>query len=95
MTHEGTIVHGEMLQKRFGGITAVDAVDISVAEGDLIGLIGPNGSGKTTLINLLTGHLLPDAGGVFLRGRRVNGLAAHGFAALGVARTFQLSQLFG
>jgi ABC-type branched-subunit amino acid transport system ATPase component len=95
MTPEGMIVRGETLQKRFGGITAVDAVDFSVAEGDLIGLIGPNGSGKTTLINLLTGHLLPDTGGVFLRGRRVNGLAAHGFAALGVARTFQLSQLFG
>jgi ABC-type branched-subunit amino acid transport system ATPase component len=95
MTPEGMIVRGETLHKRFGGITAVDAVDFSVAEGDLIGLIGPNGSGKTTLINLLTGHLLPDTGGVFLRGRRVNGLAAHGFAALGVARTFQLSQLFG
>jgi len=95
MSREGTIVDGETLSKRFGGITAVDAVDVSVAEGDLIGLIGPNGSGKTTLINLLTGHLLPDAGGVFLRGRRVNGLAAHGFASLGVGRTFQLTQLFG
>jgi branched-chain amino acid transport system ATP-binding protein len=91
----GAIIGGDALYKHFGGITAVDAVEISVAEGDLIGLIGPNGSGKTTLINLLTGHLLPDAGGVFLRGRRVNGLAAHGFAALGVGRTFQLTQLFG
>jgi len=95
MTHDGAIVHGEALQKRFGGITAVAAVDLSVAEGDLIGLIGPNGSGKTTLINLLTGHLLPDTGRIFLRGRRVNGLAAHEYAAMGVARTFQLTQLFG
>jgi branched-chain amino acid transport system ATP-binding protein len=89
------MIGGVALYKHFGGITAVDAVEISVADGDLIGLIGPNGSGKTTLINLLTGHLLPDAGGVFLRGRRVNGLAAHGFAARGVGRTFQLTQLFG
>jgi branched-chain amino acid transport system ATP-binding protein len=92
---KGAIIGGVALYKHFGGITAVDAVEISVADGDLIGLIGPNGSGKTTLINLLTGHLLPDAGGVFLRGRRVNGLAAHGFATLGVGRTFQLTQLFG
>lgn len=95
MIHDGAIVHGEALQKRFGGIIAVDGVDLSVAEGDLIGLIGPNGSGKTTLINLLTGHLLPDAGRIVVRGRGVKGRAAHDYAALGVARTFQLSQLFG
>lgn len=95
MTADGPIVHGEALQKRFGGIVAVDGVDLSVQEGDLIGLIGPNGSGKTTLINLLTGHLVPDAGQIVVRGRRANGLAAHGYAALGVTRTFQLTQLFG
>ncbi len=95
MSGNGTLVRGAMLRKHFGGILAVDAVELAVMEGDLIGLIGPNGSGKTTLINLLTGHLLPDAGGVFLRGRRVNGFAAHRFAALGVGRTFQLTQLFG
>ncbi len=95
MSRDGVIVRGVTLHKRFGGITAAEAVDFSVAEGDLIGLIGPNGSGKTTLVNLLTGHLAPDSGDVFLRGRRVNGLAAHRFADLGVARTFQLTQLFG
>jgi ABC-type branched-subunit amino acid transport system ATPase component len=95
MSENGTLVRGAMLQKHFGGILAVDAVELAVTEGDLIGLIGPNGSGKTTLINLLTGHLTPDAGEVYLRGRRVNGLPAHGFAAQGIARTFQLTQLFG
>ena len=92
---DGAIVGGVGLVKHFGGILAVDEVELAVAEGDLIGLIGPNGSGKTTLINLVTGHLRPDGGEVFLRGRRVAGCPAHVFAAHGVARTFQLTQLFG
>jgi len=95
MNRDGAIVHGARLQKRFGGIIATDEVDFVVAEGDLIGLIGPNGSGKTTLINLLTGHLSPDSGDIFVRGRRVTARPAHEFAGLGVARTFQLTQLFG
>ncbi len=95
MSQTGPLVHGVELHKRFGGIVANDGVDFSVAEGDLIGLIGPNGSGKTTLINLLTGHLSPESGEVFLRGKRVTAWPAHEFAGLGVARTFQLTQLFG
>jgi branched-chain amino acid transport system ATP-binding protein len=95
MTEDGILVRGQQLCKRFGGIVAVEAVEFTAGAGDLIGLIGPNGSGKTTLINLLTGHLTSDAGEVFLRGRRMSGLPANAFAAHGVARTFQLSQLFG
>ena len=95
MTGDAPLVYGRQLCKRFGGITAVDAVEFAVSAGDLIGLIGPNGSGKTTLINLLTGHVESDAGEVFLRGQRVGGRPAHAFAARGVARTFQLTQLFG
>lgn len=91
---DGVIVRAEGVTKRFGGITAVDAVEFSVRQGELVGLIGPNGSGKTTLINLLTGHLVPEAGEIVLRGRRVNGRPPHEFAAMGVARTFQLTQLF-
>jgi branched-chain amino acid transport system ATP-binding protein len=90
----GVLVEGRGLCKRFGGIVAVDAVEFSVHESDLIGLIGPNGSGKTTLVNLLTGHLTPDSGEAFLRGRRMTGLPASDFAARGVGRTFQLTQLF-
>jgi branched-chain amino acid transport system ATP-binding protein len=88
------LVRGEGLVKWFGGIVANNAVDFVVAEGELIGLIGPNGSGKTTLINALTGHLRPDDGEVLVRGQRVTGRPAHAYAAMGVARTFQLTQLF-
>jgi len=95
MSRNGPLVDGVQLCKHFGGIAANDGVDFAVADGDLIGLIGPNGSGKTTLINLLTGHLTPESGEVFLRGKRVTARPPHEFAALGVARTFQLTQLFG
>jgi branched-chain amino acid transport system ATP-binding protein len=94
MTRDGALVRAVALCKRFGGITAVDAVDFAVHDGELVGLIGPNGSGKTTLVHLLTGHLAPESGEIFLRGRRVTGLAPYDFAALGVGRTFQMSQLF-
>jgi branched-chain amino acid transport system ATP-binding protein len=91
----GELVRGMGLVKRFGGIVANESVDFVVAEGDLVGLIGPNGSGKTTLINMLTGHLEPDGGEVLVRGARVSGRPPHVYAAMGVARTFQLTQLFG
>src|SRR5206468_12000569 len=84
------LIRGAGLVKRFGGIVANDTVEFAVGEGDLIGLIGPNGSGKTTLINVLTGHLLPDGGEVVVRGRQMRAEPAHVFAAMGVARTFQL-----
>ncbi|HKF63747.1 MAG TPA: ABC transporter ATP-binding protein [Dongiaceae bacterium] len=89
------LVKGVGVTKSFGGILANDEVEFAIAEGDLIGLIGPNGSGKTTLINILTGHLRPDRGGVVLRGRQMGDQPAHIYAAMGVARTFQLTQLFG
>jgi branched-chain amino acid transport system ATP-binding protein len=94
MSKATELIRGTGLVKRFGGIVANDAIELAVAEGDLIGLIGPNGSGKTTLINMLTGHLTPDSGEVILRGRNVSGRPAHIYAAMGVARTFQLTQLF-
>ncbi|HWN15378.1 MAG TPA: ABC transporter ATP-binding protein [Candidatus Dormibacteraeota bacterium] len=95
MSQGAELVRGVGLVKRFGGIVANDAVDLVVAQGDLVGLIGPNGSGKTTLINVLTGHLDPDGGEVLVRGRRVSGRPSHVYAGMGVARTFQLTQLFG
>jgi branched-chain amino acid transport system ATP-binding protein len=82
------------LSKRFGGIIAVNNLDIVVQQGELVGLIGPNGSGKTTTINLLTGHLKPGGGHIFLRGQRADGLSPSEFAALRVGRTFQITQLF-
>jgi branched-chain amino acid transport system ATP-binding protein len=94
MSEGAELIRGAGLVKRFGGIVANDTVDFAVVEGDLVGLIGPNGSGKTTLINVLTGHLVPDGGGVVLRGREMRDQPAHVYAAMGVARTFQLTQLF-
>ena len=89
-----TLLRAETVRKRFGGITAVDGVTFTVRRGELVGLIGPNGSGKTTLVNLFTGHLAPDSGDIFIRERRVTGLPAYHRAALGIGRTFQMSQLF-
>jgi branched-chain amino acid transport system ATP-binding protein len=95
VTNGRTLIVGTALCKHFGGIAAVDGVDLTVAAGDLIGLIGPNGSGKTTLINVLTGHMAAGSGDVVVCGRRTTGRPPHELAALGVARTFQLTQLFG
>jgi branched-chain amino acid transport system ATP-binding protein len=80
---------------RFGGLTAVNAVDLAVGEGELVGLIGPNGAGKTTLFNLITGVYRPTAGTVSFQGRPLAGRSSHEIAALGVARTFQNIRLFG
>src|SRR5665213_3894924 len=74
---------------RFGGLTAVNAVDLAVGEGELVGLIGPNGAGKTTLFNLITGVYRPSAGTVAFRGHSLAGRRSHEIAALGIARTFQ------
>jgi branched-chain amino acid transport system ATP-binding protein len=95
MKRGAELIRAAGLVKRFGGIVANDTVEFAVAEGDLVGLIGPNGSGKTTLINMLTGHLAPDGGTVVVRGRDMRAAPAHVYAAMGVARTFQLTQLFG
>jgi branched-chain amino acid transport system ATP-binding protein len=79
----------ERVTRRFGGIEAVKDLDLDVPAGARLGLIGPNGSGKTTLLNLISGVLAPDEGTIHWNGARVDGLPAHRFARLGVARTFQ------
>jgi len=80
---------------RFGGLTAVDAVDLALNDGELVGLIGPNGAGKTTVFNLITGVYPPAAGRVLFAGRDLLGLQSSDIAALGIARTFQNIRLFG
>ncbi len=82
------------LTRRFGGITAVNQLDLAVASGELVGIIGPNGAGKTTLFNLVTGLDVPDAGVVRFDGQPIGGLAPERLAALGVARTFQHGRVF-
>lgn len=84
----------ENVSKYFGRVRALESVSLSVREGELVGLIGPNGSGKTTLINVVTGYYVPDAGEVYLGGRKVTGLRPHEIARLGVARTFQVPRVF-
>ncbi|NLD70607.1 MAG: ABC transporter ATP-binding protein [Limnobacter sp.] len=85
-------VHG--LEKAFGGLHAVDGVSFEVAEGELLGLIGPNGSGKTTVLNMLSGVLDPDGGEVRLDGQPVAGLSADRLARRGMLRMFQLTRVF-
>ncbi|MFO1150559.1 MAG: ABC transporter ATP-binding protein [Alsobacter sp.] len=80
--------------KRFGGITAVDDVSFSVAEGEILGIIGPNGSGKSTLFNCVLGQLAPSSGEVRVDGRPVTGLRPCDLNRMGVSRTFQLLQVF-
>ncbi len=82
------------LAKQFGGIIATNDVSLIVEKGARHALIGPNGAGKTTIINLLTGVLRPTAGTIWLDGQDITNLEAHKRVQLGIARTFQINQLF-
>jgi ABC-type branched-subunit amino acid transport system ATPase component len=83
------------LSKHFGGVRAVDNVELTVEEGEIFGLIGPNGSGKSTTVNLICG-LFPATGGrILFRGADITGLPTHARVARGIARTFQNIRLFG
>jgi branched-chain amino acid transport system ATP-binding protein len=78
----------------FGGLCALDGFDLTVARGEIVGLIGPNGSGKTTLFNLITGEIAPDGGTIALFGRDITRAPARRRAHLGLARTYQIITLF-
>jgi branched-chain amino acid transport system ATP-binding protein len=82
------------LTKYFGGLAAVSQLDMSIQEGEIVGLIGPNGAGKTTVLNLITGFLRPSKGKVFFQGIEISDKKPHVIAKLGVGRTFQLAYLF-
>jgi len=82
------------LVKRFGGLVAVDSLDLDVAAGQITSLIGPNGAGKTTVFNMLSGITRPDAGRIRLAGADVTGAASWRMARAGVCRTFQNPRLF-
>jgi branched-chain amino acid transport system ATP-binding protein len=82
------------LTKRFGGLTAVDDVSLSVEAGGITGLIGPNGAGKTTLFSLISGFERPSLGHIMFRGEEISDLPPHRRAGLGIARTFQIVQPF-
>ncbi len=80
--------------KRFGGVVAVNRCSVALEAGRIYGLIGPNGSGKSTLFDCITGAARLDAGAVSLSGHRIDGLAPHRVARLGVGRTFQVVRVF-
>ena len=80
----------EKVVKIFGGVRAVDDCSLTVEAGSITGLIGPNGAGKTTLFDIITGFHRPDAGKVFFRGRRIDGLMPHRISNLALCRTFQI-----
>ncbi len=83
------------LTKQFGGITAVNNINIEVSEGDIFGIIGPNGAGKTTIFNLITGIYAPTKGRIVFDGEDITHQKAHIISQKGIARTFQNIRLFG
>ncbi|MCF3934698.1 ABC transporter ATP-binding protein [Acuticoccus sp. M5D2P5] len=82
------------IAKSFGGFAAANAIDMRVDEGEFVGIIGSNGAGKTTLLNIVSGHLKPTTGRVMFRGEDVTGVPARVLARKGIARSFQVPQLF-
>lgn len=82
------------LRKQFGGVNALAGVDLSVEEGEILGVVGPNGSGKTTLFNVVTGVHRPTAGTVSWRGRDITGLAPYAVSRAGIGYTFQQAMAF-
>jgi ABC-type branched-subunit amino acid transport system ATPase component len=83
------------LTKHFGGVRAVDGIDLAIAKGEILGLIGPNGSGKSTIVNLICGLFPMTAGRVFFRDVDISDLPPHARVDRGIARTFQNIRLFG
>jgi len=92
---EEAILRTEGVTKRFGGLTAVDQVDVEVTSGEIVGLIGPNGAGKSTLFNCITGTLQADEGTVYMRGQDVTDWPEHKRARAGLGRMFQETRIFG
>ena len=89
-----TILRVKGLSKNFGGVKAIQSIDMDVGDGEIRGLIGPNGSGKSTFFNLLSGVYSVDAGSVVFDGRDISGWEPHNIAAAGISRTFQLLRMF-
>lgn len=83
------------LTVKFGGLTAVDDLDLQVGKGEAVGLIGPNGAGKTTVFNLIAGVFEPTSGSIEFNGHSLNGLPPHGVCRQGIGRTFQVVKPFG
>lgn len=89
-----TILELRKINKAFGGLQAVEDLDLKIEKGEIFGLIGPNGAGKTTTFNLISGVYPPSGGRVLFEGQDITGMKAHKVAKIGIARTFQITSLF-
>jgi branched-chain amino acid transport system ATP-binding protein len=90
-----SLLEARGLNKRFGAVVAAADLQVDLAAGEWVSLIGSNGAGKTTLVNMITGYLKPDSGHILLEGRDITRLAPRAITRLGVARSFQIPQLCG
>lgn len=88
------ILQIKAVTKHFGGLKALDKVDLNIHGGEIISLIGPNGAGKTTFFNCITGLVTPDEGEIRFKGTKISGLKPHEITRHGISRTFQNSRLF-
>lgn len=88
------ILETESLNRSFGMVVAANNINLTVNQGEVVGIVGTNGSGKTTLINLITGYLHPSSGEIRFEGENITGLPIRKVIALGIARSFQIPQLF-
>ncbi len=88
------LLHARAVEKRFGAVVAASGIDVSVKAGERVSLIGSNGAGKTTFVNMITGYLKPDSGSITLGDRDITRLSPREITRLGVARSFQIPQLY-
>ncbi len=93
--NQTTVLHAQNLEKKFGAVVAASNINIRIAAGERVSLIGSNGAGKTTFVNMITGYLKPDSGQILLDGKDITPLAPRAITHLGVARSFQIPQLYG
>ncbi|MCC5809562.1 MAG: ABC transporter ATP-binding protein [Ectothiorhodospiraceae bacterium] len=89
-----TVLRTDHLTKRFGGLTAVKDVSITVGQREVHAIIGPNGAGKSTMVNMLTGHLPPSEGQILFRGRDITGMPPNRISQIGIGRSFQRTNIF-
>jgi branched-chain amino acid transport system ATP-binding protein len=85
----------QSMSKRFGAVVVADTIDLSLNEGEALGILGPNGAGKTSLFNMIAGVIAPDAGNIFFRGEDITKLGAARRCRIGIGRSFQIPQPFG
>jgi len=84
----------DRIRKNFGGLLALDNVSLDLESRKIVGILGPNGAGKSTLFNVITSIVKPDAGDVYLKGKRITGRSPHAICRMGISRTFQLVRSF-